>query len=292
MAKSDVPVSDLNSDLSVAVTRSVWALRVCQFFFACIAGLCAVLFIFQAFFHRNDFGELFLFQRGAWSHLSGHLVRGLVAALLTQRLVLVQRSLIVLKTQESTTAPEDSASRLLEVVRVLGLWWRSLAYGFIVLLCYVLSTYAVLFLPEWPSTYSRRFEAATDFSTPVTLAIHLAQDRPQKTWIQKKLSETGELLYVNPAPFITNADVANAVAVNEQDGNPVIRMRFVTESIPKIRKQTQIWRGLRVAIMIDGELFLAPVLSYPFSEGADFTGSFSLEEAQRIARGIMSSEAH
>jgi preprotein translocase subunit SecD len=65
-----------------------------------------------------------------------------------------------------------------------------------------------------------------------------------------------------------------------------IGIRFNEAGAEKMRRATANHLGKPLAVLIDGEVVMAPTLRSPVSDSALISGDFSQAEAERIVNGI------
>ena len=93
---------------------------------------------------------------------------------------------------------------------------------------------------------------------------------------------------VENRPQMGGANIAEAKAViNPQTGSPMISLRFNATGAKQFARVTSENVGRKLAIILDGKLYCAPVLREAISGGrAQITGSFSRDEAGLIANAL------
>ncbi len=85
-------------------------------------------------------------------------------------------------------------------------------------------------------------------------------------------------------PLLTGADLADARAVFDQFGRPMVSLTFTPEGAKKFEEATRAHVGERLAIVLDGRVYTAPVIRQAITGGqAVIEGLASLEEASEIA---------
>lgn len=91
-----------------------------------------------------------------------------------------------------------------------------------------------------------------------------------------------------PEVLLDNSDVALADAKKDLGGQVLIVIQMTPIGTIRMGAASRVLLRQRMAVMINGEVLTAPVVSAPLS-GNRFaiTGFKSLEEAQEIARGIV-----
>ncbi|WP_347241830.1 protein translocase subunit SecD [Thermus sp.] len=85
-------------------------------------------------------------------------------------------------------------------------------------------------------------------------------------------------------PLLTGADLADARAVFDQFGRPQVALTFTPEGAKKFEEVTRQNVGKRLAIILDGKVYTAPVIRQAITGGqAVIEGLSGLEEASEIA---------
>lgn len=85
-------------------------------------------------------------------------------------------------------------------------------------------------------------------------------------------------------PLLTGADLADARAVFDQFGRPQVALTFTPEGARKFEEVTRANVGKRLAIVLDGKVYTAPVIRQAITGGqAVIEGLSGLEEASEIA---------
>lgn len=101
------------------------------------------------------------------------------------------------------------------------------------------------------------------------------------------MSGTGRVVYLHGEAIVTNADIADAQVV--QGGSPPqysVNVEFNTSGAKKMRAATEKNIGKHIAILLDGQVVMTPVLRVPIATSARITGGFTRAVAERIVNGI------
>ncbi|AKZ64346.1 hypothetical protein F506_18270 [Herbaspirillum hiltneri N3] len=118
--------------------------------------------------------------------------------------------------------------------------------------------------------------------------IHAASLAESPDWQKANLlDDPGTTVYVAPEVLLDNSDVALANARKDLGGQVLIVIQMTPAGAIRMGMASRVLLRQRMAVMINGEVMTAPVVSAPLS-GNRFaiTGFRSLEEAQEIALGI------
>lgn len=120
----------------------------------------------------------------------------------------------------------------------------------------------------------------------VTIEFRLAEMQPQEGLTEATFEQTGEKFYLHDEVLIGSAEIATATAIIWQD-HDVVDLRFTASGKEKFAQITRQHLKKRIGILVDGKLVSAPIINAPILEGrAIIQGSFTEQEAQRIAKGI------
>ncbi len=140
---------------------------------------------------------------------------------------------------------------------------------------------AVLFLGEriW-SPLIRDVYAAVRFE------VRLAEDQPAPGLREAKVAGTGRSIYLHDEVVVTNGDIATASLIRVGSAYNV-RVEFKASGAEKMRVATARHIGEPVAILLDGEVIMAPVLRSPIDNSAQITGNFTKADAERVVTGII-----
>jgi len=87
---------------------------------------------------------------------------------------------------------------------------------------------------------------------------------------------------------VTNSDIAEAEVVPGNTASTFnVSIRFTPDGAARMLRATQGHLGRPVAILLDGEVVMAPVVKSPISNAAMITGNYTRAEAERIVNGII-----
>jgi hypothetical protein len=234
-------------------------------------------FLFQVLL-TDEFGEPFRDQPGAWPHLLGHLLRGAVGACLALCLWRYLRA-----AKKSINADQREA---LELFQALARWWNTLAISALALLLYGAWVAFVTGPPVLTRPLSPRFQAEPPDKSAVTVEFRLAETSRAEGLIEAPVAGTSQTIFLHKEPLLTNQDIADARVVLSELEEPAVDVRFVPTARQKMREATAAHRGKPIAILVDGRVVTAPIVTWQIGESARIQGAFSQEEAERIAKGL------
>ena len=121
-------------------------------------------------------------------------------------------------------------------------------------------------------------------SEPVGLIefeLRLAEPKPSPGLTAVKRGDSPDTIYVSATPVVTNEDIVGARVV-DVDGRFAIGLEFTSKAAERLRAATASHVGKPIAIMINGRVASAPVLTAPISDSAMISGSFTRKEAEEL----------
>ncbi len=130
------------------------------------------------------------------------------------------------------------------------------------------------------------FPVIRDVHASIRFEVRLAEERPAPGLREAKVSGTNRSIYLHDETVVTNGDISAAQANRVGSVYKVI-VKFKPSGAEKMRIATGEHIGKPVAILIDGEVIMAPVLRSPIDTSAEITGNFTKAEAERIVKGII-----
>ncbi len=146
-----------------------------------------------------------------------------------------------------------------------------------------------LLLPLGCALHWQKTSEQPPSSRPVALRVHVASVASREAYTPMK-DEAGHLLYVAPEPLLTEADVRSATAI-ASERRALVRIEFFSPGAHVLELATMTNVGHRLAVFVDGELVMSPVVPGPNASGAVLLdGGFTRERADAIARGLTAGE--
>jgi len=130
------------------------------------------------------------------------------------------------------------------------------------------------------------FPVIRDVHAAVRFEVRLAEDQPAPGLHEAKVSGTGRPIYLHDEAVVTNGDISAARAIRVGNEYNVL-VEFNASGAKKMRVATGGHIGKPVAILIDGQVIMAPVLRSAIDTSAEITGNFTKAEAERIVNGII-----
>jgi preprotein translocase subunit SecD len=115
----------------------------------------------------------------------------------------------------------------------------------------------------------------------------LAEERPAAGLREARVSGSDRLIYLHEEVVVTNADIERSTLVGGSGPSQFnVRLQFNAAGGEKMQKATAGHMGKPMAVLIDGEVVMAPVVRSPITTSAVISGNYSQAEAERIVNGI------
>jgi len=128
-----------------------------------------------------------------------------------------------------------------------------------------------------------------DLRAAVLFEVRLAEDQPAPGLREAKVSGSDRLVYLHEEVIVTNSDIAEAEVVRSGNSSQYgVAVKFIASGAEKMRAATENHIGKPVAILIDGQIAIAPVVRTPIDTSAVISGNYTRAEAERIVNGIQS----
>jgi hypothetical protein len=131
------------------------------------------------------------------------------------------------------------------------------------------------------SLFTSNLQAAIRFE------VRLAEERPAPGLHAAKVSGSGRLVYLYNEAIVSNQDITAArVVPGDGPSQYGVSIEFNAAGAEKMRATTGKHIGRPVAIILDGQVVLAPVLRSRIGAAAMLSGNYSRAQAERIVKGI------
>jgi preprotein translocase subunit SecD len=127
----------------------------------------------------------------------------------------------------------------------------------------------------------------SDLQAAVRFEVRLAEDKWAPGLREAKVSGSDRYVYLHDEVIVSNGDIAAARVI--PGGGPSqysISVEFNASGAERIRAATGNHIGKPVAILLDGQVVMTPVVRVPIGPAALITGNFTKAEAERIANGV------
>ncbi|HKC57688.1 MAG TPA: hypothetical protein VKC35_16240 [Vicinamibacterales bacterium] len=129
--------------------------------------------------------------------------------------------------------------------------------------------------------------ATVEVAAAVRFDVRLAEQIPGPGLREVRLPGSIGRIYLHPETVVSNGDIARAVVAPAAGSRFNISVTFTADGAAKMLTATQGHLGRPVAILLDGDLVMAPVVKSPVSGSAMITGNYTKAEADRIVAGIV-----
>jgi hypothetical protein len=127
----------------------------------------------------------------------------------------------------------------------------------------------------------------SDLQAAVRFEVRLAEDKPAPGLRVAKLPGSEKLVYLHSDVIVTNSDIAAArVIEGDAPAQFAVDVEFNAAGAEKMRAATANHIGKPVAILLDGQVVVAPTLRSPIGASAVITGNFTRAQAEKIVNGI------
>jgi hypothetical protein len=126
-----------------------------------------------------------------------------------------------------------------------------------------------------------------DLQAAISFEVRLAEDRPAPGLREAKDSDSNQLVYLHDDVIVTNRDIEAARVIQTGGSSQYgVSIEFNAAGAEKMRAATRNHIGKRMAILLDGQVVIAPVLRSPIGAAAVITGNYTRAQAERIVKGI------
>lgn len=119
----------------------------------------------------------------------------------------------------------------------------------------------------------------------IRFEVRLAESQPRPGLRAARIAETNRVVYLHDEVVVSNPDIQQT-AVAEENGRFRVEVQFTEGGARLMRRATGGHLGRPVAILIDGQVVMAPIVTSPIGASATISGDFTRREAERIAAGI------
>jgi hypothetical protein len=134
--------------------------------------------------------------------------------------------------------------------------------------------------------------AGSRYWSPVVAAVRfevrLAEETPASGLREVVISGTDRRTYLHQETVVTNSDIAQAQVIQGDAASTFsVAITFNADGAAKMFRASQSHIGRPLAILLDGEVVMAPVVRSPITTAATISGTFTRAEAERIVAGII-----
>jgi TonB family protein len=124
-------------------------------------------------------------------------------------------------------------------------------------------------------------------SEPMRFELRLAESQPGAGLTEASLAGSGERVYLYDSTLATSADIAEA-SVGQDGTRFSVRIRLTPAAGQKVLAATTDHTGRPLAILVNGRVMAAPLLSTPMGEFIWIDGTFTKEEVETVVRELSS----
>lgn len=128
-----------------------------------------------------------------------------------------------------------------------------------------------------------------DLQAAIRFEVRLAEDKPAPGLQEAKVADSNRVVYLHNEVVVTNGDIASVRVIRQGNGSTqhAISVEFNKAGAAKMRAATASNIGKPLAILLDGQVVMAPVVRSPIEANAVITGKYTKAEAERMAGRIV-----
>jgi hypothetical protein len=127
----------------------------------------------------------------------------------------------------------------------------------------------------------------TNLEAAVGFEVRLAEAQPGPGLHEARVADTERVVYLHSSSIASNGDIVkSAVADGDRPGRSRVVVEFGAAAAERIRRATAAHIGKPMAVLDDGDVVAAPIVTSPFGQSAVISGNYTRSEAERIAQGI------
>jgi preprotein translocase subunit SecD len=121
----------------------------------------------------------------------------------------------------------------------------------------------------------------------VRFEVRLAEDQPAAGLQATRIANSNRTIYLHPEVVLTNADIASSRVVPGANASQFwIDVHFTQAGATKIHDATANHLGKPVAILLDGDIVMAPTVRSAIGDAAVINGDYTRAQADRIVSGM------
>jgi hypothetical protein len=120
----------------------------------------------------------------------------------------------------------------------------------------------------------------------VRFEVRLAELQPVPGLIVAHVADSARVIYLHPEAIVTNDDIARSWVTEDGPDRFAVSVELLDAGAQRMQQATATHIGRPVAILIDGNVVMAPVVRSTIRNAAMITGNYTRAEAERIADGI------
>ncbi len=120
----------------------------------------------------------------------------------------------------------------------------------------------------------------------VRVEVLLAEREPVAGYIEVNVGENGEVLYCEPSPYITNADLVRAFVQPDSAMTFCVCVELTPSASARIRRMTREHIGKPVVVLLDGEVALVADIKSTIWDYMCISSGMTLKEARDLSRRL------
>jgi hypothetical protein len=125
-----------------------------------------------------------------------------------------------------------------------------------------------------------------DVQAAVPFEVRLAEDKPAPGLREAKVEDSGRFIYLHQEVVASNGDIAEARIVSISASQYNVSVTLNKTGADNMHAATSGHIGRLLAILLDGQVVMAPVIRSPIEGSAVITGNLTKAQAERIVKGI------
>ena len=127
------------------------------------------------------------------------------------------------------------------------------------------------------------FETQAD----VRFEVRLAETASGPGLREARIAGTERVIYLHEEIVVSNGDIDRAEMLPGREGlRFVVGVHFTPEGARKMNAATQNHIDRPIAILVDGEVVMAPTVRSTIGDSAEINGNYTREQAERIVNGL------
>lgn len=134
--------------------------------------------------------------------------------------------------------------------------------------------------------YGMWVQGTTSVLAAVRFEVRLAEDKAVPGLVVAQVPDSSRVIYLHPEIVVSNDDISESWVAQDGPGRFSVAVRLLPSGADRMRQATAGHVGRPVAILIDGNVVMAPVLRSPISDSAVISGNFTQAQAEKIAEGM------
>jgi preprotein translocase subunit SecD len=121
----------------------------------------------------------------------------------------------------------------------------------------------------------------------VRFEVRLAEDQPAAGLQAARIPNSDRTIYLHRDVLVTNSDIADSrIVPGSKPDTFWIDVKLTTDGARKMHDATAAHIGKPVAILLDGDVVMAPTVRSALGDAAVINGDFTRAQAERIVNGM------